>query len=98
MHNAILHFLFELFHALEQDCEIRVSKLTQQVSTFLANAGEQAGLTPRKTGAIVTAMGFCRGTRSALDPAGCRKGSPTRCLYTVLTNSTVSESKVLGKV
>jgi hypothetical protein len=51
-------------HPLKEDSEIWISKLTQQVNAVLKAAGENVHLMPRKTGAILTSMGFSHRTRT----------------------------------
>lgn len=55
-HRAVLSALFFLSH--EQRAEIEISELTDAANTILDRDQEEIRITPKKTGSILTALGF----------------------------------------
>lgn len=62
--NAVLHFLFAVVHLRENYQDVWISELTQKVNDILKANGEKMHLLPRKTGAVLTSMGFSHRTRT----------------------------------
>jgi hypothetical protein len=62
--NAVLHFLFAVVHAREKYQNVWISELTQKVNDILKGGGEKMQLLPRKTGSVLTSMGFSHRTRT----------------------------------
>ncbi len=62
--NAVIRAIFSVVHTRKVFDAIETGQLTEIVNYFLKKAGEPLRLKPRKTGAVLTSLGFCNRTRT----------------------------------